>query len=223
MKIRSIVCVAMLIGGTLVAGSKAVAQEQQAMGESSLSPKFGIKGGVNLTNLYVDDDVSDENMKVGFNAGFFAKLPVTRGFSIQPELLYSSKGAKETYDNFILGEGEYRFNLNYIELPVLAVFNLAKNFNLHVGPYVSYLAGVNIKDLNKDEGTIDEVAELDADNFNRFDYGVAGGLGIDISNFTIGARYNYGLKEIGKSGSVSGELLKDSKNSAISLYIGIGF
>lgn len=223
MKIRSIVCVAMLIGGTLVAGSKAVAQEQQAMGESSLSPKFGIKGGVNITNLYVDDDVSDENMKVGFNAGFFAKLPVTRGFSIQPELLYSSKGAKETYDNFILGEGEYRFNLNYIELPVLAVFNLAKNFNLHVGPYVSYLAGVNIKDLNKDEGTIDEVAELDADNFNRFDYGVAGGLGIDISNFTIGARYNYGLKEIGKSGSVSGELLKDSKNSAISLYIGIGF
>lgn len=223
MKIRSIVCVAMLIGGTLVAGSKAVAQEQQAMGESSLSPKFGIKGGVNLTNLYVDDDVSDENMKVGFNAGFFAKLPVTRGFSIQPELLYSSKGAKETYNNFILGEGEYRFNLNYIELPVLAVFNLAKNFNLHVGPYVSYLAGVNIKDLNKDEGTIDEVAELDADNFNRFDYGVAGGLGIDISNFTIGARYNYGLKEIGKSGSVSGELLKDSKNSAISLYIGIGF
>jgi hypothetical protein len=28
--------------------------------------------------------------------------------------LYTSKGAKETYDNFILGEGEYRFNLNYI-------------------------------------------------------------------------------------------------------------
>jgi hypothetical protein len=223
MKIRSIVCVAMLIGGTLVAGSKAVAQEQQSMGENDLSPKFGIKGGVNLTNLYVDDDVSDENMKVGFNAGFFAKLPVTRGFSIQPELLYSSKGAKETYDNFIMGDGEYRFNLNYIELPVLAVFNLSKNFNLHVGPYVSYLAGVNIKDLNKDEGTIDEVAELDADNFNRFDYGLAGGLGIDISNFTIGARYNYGLREIGKSGSVSGELLKNSKNSAISLYIGIGF
>jgi hypothetical protein len=222
MKTKSILCAALLVGGMLVAGSQAVAQEQEATGESSLSPKFGIKGGVNLTNMYVDD-VSDENMKVGFNAGVFAKLPVARGFSIQPELLYTSKGAKETYDNFILGEGEYRFNLNYIELPVLAVFNLTENFNLHVGPYVSYLAGVNIKDMNDDEGTIDEIAELDADNFNRFDYGVAGGLGIDISNFTIGARYNYGFKEIGKSGSVSGELLKNSKNSAISLYIGIGF
>jgi hypothetical protein len=70
---------------------------------------------------------------------------------------------------------------------------------------------------------MDEITDLDAENFNRFDYGVAGGLGIDISNFTIGARYNYGFREIGKSGSLSGQLTKDSKNSAISLYIGIGF
>jgi len=201
--------------------TSALAQEQQTSSENSLSPKFGIKGGVNLTNMYVKD-VSDENMKVGFNAGFFAKLPVTKGFSIQPELLYSSKGAKETYNNFLEGKGEYRFNLNYIELPVLAVINVAKNFNLQVGPYISYLAAVNIKDLN-DDGTIDDIKELNAENFNRFDYGVAGGLGIDISNFTLGARYSYGLHEIGKSGSLSGELTKDSKNSAISLYIGFGF
>lgn len=196
-------------------------QVQQTQAENSLSPKFGIKGGVNLTNMYVKD-VSDENMKVGFNAGFFAKLPVTRGFSIQPELLYTSKGAKETYNNFIEGKGEYRFNLNYIELPVLAVINVAKNFNIHAGPYVSYLAAVNIKDL-KDNGTINNVKDLDAENFNRIDWGVAGGLGIDISNFTLGARYSYGFREIGKSGSLSGELTKDSKNSAISLYIGLGF
>jgi hypothetical protein len=212
---------AALLSAALSAGTNSFAQEQQTSAENSLAPKFGIKGGVNLTNMYVQD-VSDENMKVGFNAGFFAKLPVTRGFSIQPELLYTSKGAKETYNNFIEGEGEYRFNLNYIELPVLAVFNVAKNFNVHVGPYVSYLAAANIKDL-KDNGTMDEITELDADNFNRVDYGVAGGFGIDISNFTLGARYNYGFREIGKSGSLSGQLTKDSKNSAISLYIGVGF
>lgn len=217
---KRIMCVT-LLSAAFLTGTSAFAQEQQTPGESTLTPKFGIKGGVNLTNMYVED-VSDENMKVGLNAGFFFKLPVTKGVSIQPELLYSSKGAKETYDNFIEGEGEYRFNLNYIELPVLAVFNVAKNFNLHVGPYVSYLAGVNIKDMN-DDGTIDDIAELDAENFNRVDYGVAGGLGIDISNFSIGARYSYGLREIGKSGSLAGQLTKDSRNSAISLYIGVGF
>jgi hypothetical protein len=217
---KRIMCAALLSAASLSASS-VFAQEQKTASESSLSPKFGIKGGLNLTNMYVKD-VSDENMKVGWNAGFFAKLPVTRGFSIQPELLYTSKGAKETYNNFLQGKGEYRFNLNYIELPVLAVFNVAKNFNLHAGPYVSYLADVNIKDL-KNDGTINDIKDLNAENFNRFDVGVAGGLGIDISNFTLGARYSYGLREIGKSGSLSGELTKDSKNSAISLYIGIGF
>jgi hypothetical protein len=218
---KVILCFSLSCAVIIATATHAFAQEQQTSSENSLSPKFGIKGGVNLTNMYVND-VSDENMKVGFNAGFFAKLPVAKGFSIQPELLYTSKGAKETYDNFIEGTGEYRFNLNYIELPVLAVINVAKNFNLHVGPYISYLAAVNIKDL-KDDGTIDEITELNAENFNRFDYGVAGGLGIDISNFTLGARYSYGFREIGKSGSLSGELTKDSKNNAISLYIGFGF
>jgi len=217
---KRIMCAALLTAA-LTTGVSSFAQQQQTSDESSLSPKFGIKGGVNLTNMFVDD-VDDENMKVGFNAGFFAKLPVTRGLSIQPELLYTSKGAKLTYDNIIEGEGEYRFNLNYIELPVLAVVNVAKNFNLHVGPYVSYLAEANIKNLD-DDGDMDDIADLNTDNFNRWDYGLVGGLGIDISNFTIGARYNYGLKEVGKSGSLAGRLTKDSRNSAISLYIGIGF
>jgi hypothetical protein len=215
--ISGIVLLAMVVGSTF----KATAQEQQTTEESTLSPKLGVKGGLNLTNMYVQD-VSDEDMKVGLNIGFFAKLPVTRGFSIQPELLYSSKGAKETYNNLLQGEGEYRFNLNYIEMPVLAVINLGKNLNIHAGPYISYLASVNIKNMN-DDGEIEDIDELNADNFNRFDYGVAGGLGIDVQNFTFGARYTYGLREIGKSGSLSGDLTKDSKNSAISLYIGFGF
>lgn len=217
---KRIMCAAVLLA-TLTTGTRSFAQVQQTTDESMLSPKFGIKGGVNFTNMFVDE-VSDENMKVGFNAGFFAKLPVTRGFSIQPELLYTSKGAKETYNNIIQGEGEYRFNLNYIELPVLAVINVAKNFNIHAGPYVSYLAAANIKNLHDDHSQ-DEIAELDTDDFNRIDYGLVGGLGIDISNFTIGARYNYGLREIGKSGSLAGQVTKDSRNSAISLYIGVGF
>src|SRR6478735_3094743 len=145
---KRIMCAAVLLAA-LTTGTRSFAQVQQTSEENSLTPKFGIKAGVNLTNMFVDE-VSDENMKVGFNAGFFAKLPVTRGFSIQPELLYTSKGAKEKYNNIIQGAGEYRFNLNYIELPVLAVINVAKNFNVHVGPYVSYLAAANIKNLHED-------------------------------------------------------------------------
>jgi hypothetical protein len=205
----------------LFASLNASAQEQQTSMESGLRPKLGIKGGLNLTNLYVSD-VSKEHMKAGFNAGLFAKLPVTQGFSIQPELLYSVKGAKDDYNNVVQGSGEYRFNLGYIEMPVLAVVNLARNFNLHAGGYAAYLVNANVKDVNSD-GDIQGANELNADNFKRWDVGLVGGLGFDIENFTIGARYNYGLTNIGKSGSLSGDLTKNSKNAGVSIYLGFGF
>jgi hypothetical protein len=195
--------------------SLAWSQEQQTPSESGRSPKIGVKLGGNLSNLRVDN-VEDEKLKLGLNLGLFAKIPVAKGFSIQPELLYSSKGTKLTTGG-LLDEGEYRFNLNYVEVPVLAVINLARNFNLHVGGYGAYLASANIKQLEGDGGA-NEITDLDEDDFNRFDYGLVGGLGVDVANFTIGARYDLGLKGVGEAGALS-----DSKNSAFSLYIGLGF
>jgi len=219
--VRNLIAIAAVSLGSLMSGS-VNAQQQQTAAENSLSPKFGLKAGFNLANLYVDE-VKDENFKAGFNAGVYAKLPVTRGLSIQPELLYSNKGAKLTYDlpNILGGDGEYRFNLHYVELPVMAVINVVKNFNIHAGPYVSYLAGANVTRLD-DDNDINDITELEADNFNRIDYGLAGGIGFDFQNLTLGARYNYGLREIGESG-FSGEVTRNSKNSVINVYLGIAF
>ena len=198
----------------------AIAQEQRTSTETTMQPKIGIRGGINLSNLYVDD-VEDENMKVGLNLGVFAKFPLTRGLSLQPEIAYSSKGSKVRYNNAALGEGEYRFNLNYVEMPRLAVVNVGKNFNIHAGPYAALLTSANIKRMDEDLD-VDHIADLNTDDFKRWDFGLIGGLGFDIQNFTIGARYNYGLNEVG-DGGVSGEALKNSKNSAFTFYIGIGF
>lgn len=211
----------LLTVGLLANCTGAFAQEQQTAEESTLRPKVGIKGGVNFTNLYVAG-ATTENMKAGFNGGLFAKFPVSQGFSIQPELLYSVKGSKDTYNNPVQGTGEYRFNLGYVELPLMAVVNLARNFNIHAGPYAAYLASATVKDVNSN-GTIKGATELNADNFNRWDFGLAGGAGFDLGNFMIGARYNYGLSNIGKSGSLSGDLTKDSKNAGFSIYLGVGF
>jgi hypothetical protein len=212
--------VLMMAAGLLVS-TGAFAQEQQTSMDTALSAKFGIKGGLNLTNLYVAN-TTNEHIKAGFNAGVFVKIPVTRGFSIQPELLYSVKGAKDTYNNVAQGSGEYRFNLNYLELPLLAVVNLGPNFNIHAGGYAAYLTGANVQDVNSN-GNIDGATDLNADNFNRWDFGLVGGAGFDIENFTIGARYNYGLKNIGKTGNLSGDLTQNSKNAGISIYVGFGF
>lgn len=222
MKLQCVFLRYVLIAGILVGSlGRLSAQETKSSSDKSLSSKIGIKGGVNLTNLYVDD-VEDENMKLGFNLGLFAKLPITSGLSIQPELLYSVKGSKITYDLGILGSNEYRFNLNYVEVPILAVVNLTKNFNLQAGGYVGYLAQANIKREN-DDARNDQIADLNEDNFNRVDYGLVGGLGIDVENVTIGARYNYGLKEVGKANNFGSQALKNAKNSAISVFVGFGF
>jgi hypothetical protein len=195
-------------------------QEQEASDEIGMTPKFGIKGGLNMSNLYIDN-VSDEHVKIAGHIGFYGKLPIARGISLQPELLYTSKGAKTTYNNIAQGSGEYRFNLNYVELPVLLVFNIVKNFNIHAGAYAAYLVSANVKNLR--DGTIQGFTDLNADNFSRSDYGLVGGLGVDIDKFTIGARYSYGLRQVGKSGTLSGDLTQNSKNSVASLYIGFAF
>ncbi len=209
-----------VLGVFAMATTLVFAQEQKATGEIKLTPKFGIKGGVNLSNLYVDN-VKDENVKVGANIGFYAKIPVVKGLSIQPEILYSQKGAQVNYNN-ILGSGKYRYNFDYIEVPITAVINVAKNFNILAGGYTGFLASAKVKDVDAN-GNIRGVTELNKDNFESFDYGLVGGLGFDIENTNIGLRYSYGLKNIGKDGSLSGNLLQNSKNSVISLTIGFAF
>jgi len=185
------------------------------------APKFGIKGGINLSNLYAGD-VGDENLKVGLNLGLMAKMPINNGFAIQPEVIYSSQGSRINYNNSILGKGEYRFNLNYVQVPVLAVVNIGEYFNIHVGPYISFLTSANIKELESD-GDIDDIRDLDVDDFNRVDYGFAGGVAFETKGFTAGARYNYGLKEVGKSGTISGEATDNMKNSFGTVYVGFTF
>ena len=100
--------------------------------------------------------------------------------------------------------------------------NLTKNFNIHAGGYGAYLTNVNIKDVNN-QGNVNGITEVNADNFNRWDFGLAGGIGFDVENFTMGARYNYGLTNIGKSGNTSGNVLGNAKNYGLSIYVGFGF
>jgi len=201
----------------------------QAMAQSdNPGPRFGIKGGLNASQLYVDQpNVEDENMKIGFNFGIFTKVPITSFLALQPEVLYTNVGSKLTYGGsdlenvFGIESGEVRFNLNYIQVPIALAVNIGP-LNVHAGPYVSYLLSANVRDLKSSELSGTTVKELETSDFNRMDYGVVVGVGFDIQQFTIGARYNHGLREVGNS-SLAGNLTDNSKNSVGQIYIGIGF
>ncbi len=177
--------------------------------------RAGVKGGLNVSNLYVDD-VDDENARFGFNVGFYGQVISSDVFAIQPELLFSTKGSKIEYGgNFF--DQTVKYNLSYLDLPVLAVFKLGEDAEIHVGPYVSYLLGANIShDGDLGNGT----DEIDRDHLKSFDYGLSGGFGLNFGSVQVGARYNYGLAKLADSDAAK-LLIGDSKNSVAQLYIAL--
>lgn len=180
--------------------------------------KFGIKGGANFSNLY-SNNVEENNVLIGFNAGVFAKLLITKSIAIQPELLYTTKGAELKYNNPFVN-GQAKFRLNYIEVPVLLIVNLTENFNIHAGPYFAYL--IDGKATNNSQGTLFDIEQnLKNEDYNKFDTGLSVGLGFDKNQFGFGVRYNYGLQKVGKERSFLGTnfTFPDGKNSVINLYL----
>jgi hypothetical protein len=186
--------------------------------------RIGLKGGVNLSTLSIDDN-NDKNLKMGFHAGVFNKIGITDKFAIQPELLYSVKGVKYNFDDNVLADGNAKFNLNYLDLPVKLVFNLSEDFEFQFGPYVSYLLNAILDTYAEVLGfwDIDGNDELDRENYNAFDFGVALGLGFDFDPLVVGFNYNLGLTPVAKEDKVSRDILDEAKNSVIQVYVGIKF
>jgi hypothetical protein len=179
--------------------------------------RAGIKGGLNVSNLYVDD-VSDENARFGFNLGVYGQVLSSDAFAIQPELLFSTKGSKIEYGGSLFDQ-TVKYNLSYLDLPVLAVFKLGESAEIHVGPYIGYLLGANISH----EGDLGNgVDDIDRDHLKPFDYGLSGGFGLNFGSLQVGARYNYGLAKLADSDAAE-LLIGDAKNSVGQIYLAFNF
>jgi hypothetical protein len=177
--------------------------------------RAGVKGGLNVSNLYVDE-VSDENARFGVNLGFYGQILSSDVFAIQPELLFSTKGSEIEYGGSFFDQ-TIKYNLSYLDLPVLAVFKLGESAEIHVGPYVGYLLGAKISH----EGDLGNGAdEIDRDHLKAFDYGLSAGFGLNFGNFQVGTRYNYGLAKLADS-DIAQLVLGDAKNSLAQVYLSL--
>jgi hypothetical protein len=187
-------------------------------GVNAQSTQVGIKGGVNFSNMFIED-IDDENVRTGFHVGILAKfLGANETVGFQPELLYSTKGSKGQYDIAELN-GEQRFNLNYIDLPLMLLIRIGDVVDLNLGGYASYLVNSSV---STDGDLGDAYVELDKDDFNSFDYGLVGGLAFNFDVVSIGARYNYGLRKV--AADTNAEIfLGDARNSVAQVYIAFMF
>ena len=169
--------------------------------------KFGVKGGISLTNL-TGDDIEDNSSKVGFLVGGFAEIKLTEKFAIQPELLFATQGTKFEADG-----DDLKYNLNYLNVPVMAKFYVADKFSLEAGPQIGFLLSAKAKAGDEDEDV--------KDFFKSVDFGVNFGAGYDFTeNLSAGVRYNLGLANI-----LDTEEGNDTKikNSVFSLAVGYKF
>ncbi|WP_417939805.1 porin family protein [Flavobacterium sp. RS13.1] len=162
--------------------------------------KIGVKAGVNFANQTGDAFDAPEVSKEGitsYHAGLVAEVKLLDRFALQPELLYSTQGATYKY-----AAKEFKNELGYLSIPVMAKFYLSDSFSLEVGPQASFL--------------LSEKDNVDFENAETFEFGVNAGLGFKITeNFFIQGRYGLGLTEASKNA--------DIKNSTVQLSAGFMF
>jgi hypothetical protein len=181
------------------------------------SVNYGIKGGLNLSNLYIKaENIDDENPRIGMHLGLFSQIMFADAIGIQPEILFSHKGSEASYTGLI--DQTVKFNLNYIDIPVLLVVRPIEVLEIHAGPYLGILVNSKVKY----SGLIEGEDEIDRDHLKTFDYGFAGGVAFNFGNLQTGIRYNMGSQEIADS-DLARLLLGDSKNSYLQLYLAIKF
>jgi hypothetical protein len=167
------------------------------------SIRLGVKGGINYANQNGTDitinstNYNNADAITSYHAGLVAEIKLFNFLAIQPELLYSTQGA--TYKN---ATQEFKNELGYISIPVVAKIYLSKSLSLEAGPQASFL----LSERNK----------FDYKESETFEFAGVVGLGLNITkNLFLQARYGLGLTEASKDAQ--------TKNSTFQLSAGILF
>jgi hypothetical protein len=185
----------------------------------ALLPSFGVKGGLNMAK-YSGSDAGTTDYKMGIAGGAFVCLDLI-ALKIQPEMLFSQKGAKEKGS---IGGVSYSGSVtaNYVEIPVLAKFSFGKIIvpSVYVGPAFGMLMNANAEVTlgGVSSGSVDV-----KDAYNGTDLGLVFGAEVKLPvKLSVEARYNMGLKTIAKEyTNALGQTVKpDVKNSTVSVMLG---
>jgi hypothetical protein len=151
--------------------------------------QFGVKAGVNLTDIRDDLAPNNTNRETGFHAGLLAHIHVSRHFAVQPELLFSSQGAKYTLPTY---NGETKNT--YIALPVMLQY-MIKGLRIQTGPQLGYLLSSKFE---PNGGGAETDLKSISNNLN-LEWAVGAGYLTPVG-LGIDARYNFGISNMYETG-----------------------
>ena len=203
-----------LIAGILLAGVSLPTIAQ--IGEVRHKLSVGFNAGANLNSASFTPTVK-QNTMTGITGGLTARYISEKYFAMicgaQVELNFSQRGWDELFE-MAGANGEpvkdpsksYTRKMTYIDIPFLAhlAFGNEKGlqFFIHAGPQVSFLIGESekIEGVDMNDLTNTRKALYGVKIPNKFDYGIAGGGGIELStkklgDFLIEGRYYFALSD----------------------------
>jgi len=119
--------------------------------------------------------------------GIVSEIGISDKFSVQPELMFSSQGAK------VKGlVPSATVKLDYVAMPIMVKYYIVDGFSVEVGPQFSFLVN-DVIDFDNENGSQSDL-DTDAENF---DLSAAIGLGYKLtSKLFAQARYNVGVTTI---------------------------
>ncbi len=155
--------------------------------------------GVNLSQ--VDGDEVFGFKKFGANLGAGVMVPFgKRGrWDVSFETLFTQKGSRQkaqyndSLNNGVVITGEYKLNLNYVEVPVMVMFT-DKEF-VSFGAGFSWARLVGVKEW--EHGVLMDSTTLNSGTYNKNDFGILADFRIRIYKaLKFNLRYQYSLTKI---------------------------
>ncbi|MEB2781653.1 porin family protein [Algoriphagus sp. C2-6-M1] len=170
----------------------------------SLGPKVGLS----QTQLDLkSDQFKNGESKFGYHVGVFARIGLGPLY-LQPEVLYTQTQGQFTFDSDDQPIKEYEADFNRLDIPLMVGFKFFKVLRVQAGP----IASININSEIKD--AMDTVQDAD---YKDATIGYQAGLGLDIGNLIIDAKYESSLNRI--SGNV-GNFETDQRTNQWILSVG---
>ena len=179
--------------------------------------RIGLKAGLNFANI-TNSAAINSNSRTGYMIGGYISPKAKKLLGFRSELILSRQG----YD-YKSNTNTGTVNLDYLLLPELITLNITKKLQFHAGLQAAFL--LNAKVDSTGGGNTGSLFNY----FNRFDYGVAGGVEVSpIFGLFIGVRANISFNKVNKdspAGSSWPNFIPklDAKNNVVQLYAGWRF
>ncbi len=183
--------------------------------------QFGIVGGLTSSTISIKDF---NPAKVNtFHMGVAYKAKIGDFFALQPELLYQVKGGTFDENGSVSSTANsIDFNVGYVEVPVQIQGGVDLGFfrpYAFVEPFVGM--AINAKEL----GEAAQNKALKDFNFNKVEYGLGVGVGLDLLFLQVAAKYFWNFGDIeGTDISGTASRISSGKNfDGFVLSVGIFF